>query len=142
MTVKQVSDELGISADTLRYYDKEGMVSPERAENGYRYYSDEDILFLKNIIVMKYAQFSIADMKNMERLYHNEPTAECNEIAKKILTDRVTTLKHQIKNYQKIVKLMNELLVMVDNIDVFIENSDKINSFINQIYEDIRNEVF
>ena len=138
-TIKQTADMLGISTDTLRYYDKEGMVSPKRGENGYRYYSETEVLMLKNIIVMKYAHFSITEMKSIEQLYHNEPTDECNEIAKKILTNKVKSLNNQIANFQKITELMKELLAMVDNIDAFIKNEAKIDLFINQIFEDIKN---
>ena len=81
-TVKQTSEKTGIPADTLRYYDKEGIVSPKRYENGYRQYSDEDVSNLKNIIVMKYAHFSLAEIKAMEKLMTLEPSNNCNEVCK------------------------------------------------------------
>ena len=32
----------GINSETLRFYEKEGLVKPERGGNGYRLYSEED----------------------------------------------------------------------------------------------------
>ena len=139
-TIKQTIEKTGISADTLRYYDKEGIVSPKRHENGYRHYDDNDIASLKNIIVMKYAHFSLAEIKTMEELFTREPGANCNEICKGILNSKVTKLRNAICNYQKIVTLMEELLLMIDSTDSYLANEEQIDRFINQIFDDIRSD--
>ena len=41
-TISQFADRLGISADTLRYYEKEGLLTPQRNASGYRVYSERD----------------------------------------------------------------------------------------------------
>ena len=64
-TVKQIAELTGVTADTLRYYDKEGIVSPKRHENGYRYYDEKDVKALKYLVVLKYAQFSLAEVRSM-----------------------------------------------------------------------------
>ncbi len=55
-TIGQVSRILGISTDTLRYYDKINLLSPEyRGENGYRYYSTiqlEVLITIKSLRAM------------------------------------------------------------------------------------------
>jgi len=129
-TVKQVSEKIGVSMDTLRYYDKEGILSPLRSENGYRQYDENDILLLKNIIVMKYAHFTLGEMKDMERLFSLEPTMDCNEISRSILEAKVKQLKQRILNYKNIVSLIENLLSMVDSHDAFIENKDKVDEYI------------
>jgi len=139
-TVKQTVEKTGIPADTLRYYDKEGIVSPKRHENGYRLYDDNDITSLKNVIVMKYAHFSIAEMKSMEELLTCEPSANCNEICTRIIKSKVAELKRAICNYQKIVMLMEELLSMVDGVNSYQANQEEIDGFISQIFEDIRSD--
>ena len=48
-SIQQVSELLRIPKDTLRYYDKLGLVSPSRGENRYRYYIEQDILDLQYI---------------------------------------------------------------------------------------------
>lgn len=43
-SIHSVAELLGISADAIRLYEKEGLVSPMRDEsNGYRYYGNEQI---------------------------------------------------------------------------------------------------
>jgi len=137
-TIKQVTRITGLSADTLRYYEKEGVISPKRGENGYRYYDENDIAALKHIIVMKYAHFSLAEIKNMEELQTREPNSQCNEIAKRILNAKVTELNQAINNYQKIITLMETLLSMADSIDTYHSNQKRINEFIEQIFNDIK----
>ncbi len=143
-TIKQTTDITGLSADTLRYYEKEGVISPGRHENKYRYYDENDIAALKHMVVMKYAHFTLSEIKSMEELQTHEQGTSCNEIAKRILNTKVLELSQAILNYQKIVMLFEELLPMIESADVFYQNKDKINGFIEQIFDDIttnRNEV-
>jgi len=137
-TIKQAAKITGIPADTLRYYDKEGIISPKRRENEYRYYDESDITILKNIVVMKYARFTLLEMKNMEKLFIREPNIECNEISKSILNAKIAELKQAICNYQKIIGLMEELLQMAGSAESYHKNERQIAEFINQIFDDIR----
>lgn len=49
MKIKQVEDRVGISRKNIRFYEEQGLLSPGRAENGYREYDENDILRLKQI---------------------------------------------------------------------------------------------
>lgn len=42
MKTHELEKELGISKHTIFYYEKEGIVTPQRDENGYRSYSQDD----------------------------------------------------------------------------------------------------
>ncbi len=47
MNTQQVEQMTGISRQNIRYYEKEGLLSPKRDEgNGYRIYSREDVEIL------------------------------------------------------------------------------------------------
>jgi len=137
-TIKQTTEATGLSADTLRYYEKEGMVTPKRHENGYRYYDERDIRVLKNIVLMKYARFTLAEMKSMEELHTREPDSECNEICRRILNAKVTELNQAILNYREIVTLTEALLSMMEGIDAYLGNEERIDEYIDQIFNDIQ----
>jgi MerR family transcriptional regulator, thiopeptide resistance regulator len=50
-TVKQLSDLAGVTPRTLHHYDQIGLLKPSRmGENGYRYYGEESILHLQQIL--------------------------------------------------------------------------------------------
>ena len=90
-TIKKITELTGLSADTLRYYEKEGIVLTKRRENGYRYYDDNDISILKYIVVMKYAGFSLAEIKSIAMMFGLEPSEECAQTVKSLLESRLTS---------------------------------------------------
>lgn len=66
MNIKQVEHEVGISADNLRYYEKEGLLCPKRSDtNNYRYYSQEDIDLLKNIKYLRMLGVSVSKIRSI-----------------------------------------------------------------------------
>ena len=49
LTIKEVSEKYGIPADTLRYYEKVGVIPPvTRTSGGIRDYCESDISWVKN----------------------------------------------------------------------------------------------
>lgn len=53
-----------VTVRTLRYYDREGLLSPsEYSEAGYRLYSDEDLVNLQQILALKFLGFSLDEIK-------------------------------------------------------------------------------
>ncbi|MDG0795177.1 MerR family transcriptional regulator [Cohnella ginsengisoli] len=67
-SIRQVSNLLCIPKDSLRYYDKLGLVSPKRGENNYRYYDDQDLIDLRYIEVMKFCGFSLSEIHELFQL--------------------------------------------------------------------------
>ncbi|WP_338448472.1 MerR family transcriptional regulator [Niallia oryzisoli] len=74
-SIQEVSQIIGVSKETLRYYDRIGLVSPTRKSNRYRWYSRDDLIDLMNIQIMRYADFSLDEIKEnlsfrkMENIY-------------------------------------------------------------------------
>lgn len=63
MTTKEVEQMLGLSKQTLIYYEREGFIKPSRDSNNYRNYSMEDIDILKYIQLLRSMDLSIDDIK-------------------------------------------------------------------------------
>jgi MerR family transcriptional regulator/heat shock protein HspR len=49
-TISVVSEQYGIHAQTLRLYEREGLIKPSRSAKGTRYYTEEDIERLELIL--------------------------------------------------------------------------------------------
>lgn len=64
--VKELSKLTKVSIRTLHYYDKIGLLKPsERLSNGYRVYSNKDLLKLEKIIALKFLGFTLARIQQL-----------------------------------------------------------------------------
>lgn len=64
--IGEFSKITGLTTQTLRYYDREKILSPSyKVENGYRYYSTEDIETARFISWLRKFNFSIMEMKDV-----------------------------------------------------------------------------
>lgn len=57
-----------LSLRTIRYYEEEGLISSQRSEGGQRWYTDQDIVYLKRIIELKGLGFSLAEIRRIIEL--------------------------------------------------------------------------
>ncbi|CAM3428283.1 MerR family transcriptional regulator [Paenibacillus lupini] len=75
--IGELAKQAGISVRTLQYYDKLGLLSPSHlAENGYRYYSDLEVMTLHHITVLKQLDFTLAQIQAILQDNHGLPYAE------------------------------------------------------------------
>ncbi len=59
---KQTAELLGITIDTLRNWEMNGLLTAKRRENGYRIYNSDDINTLKIIRTLRCAQYSLTSI--------------------------------------------------------------------------------
>ncbi len=65
-TVKQLSDLAGVSVRTLHYYDEIELLKPSSVgENGYRYYADDEVLRLQQILFFRELAFSLQAIRTI-----------------------------------------------------------------------------
>ncbi len=70
MTIAEVSKKYQISADTLRYYEKEGLIPyVNRTEGGVRNYTEEDCTRIEFVKCMRSAGLSIEVLKKYFELF-------------------------------------------------------------------------
>ncbi len=53
MTIREVERRCGIERANIRFYEREGLLTPQRAENGYRTYTEEDVQLLLRIRLLR-----------------------------------------------------------------------------------------
>lgn len=106
MTISEVSKKYGLSADTLRYYEKAGLIPPvNRKENGIRDYTETDCGWVEFIKCMREAGLSIEVLTQYIALY-----AKGNRTLQKrknlLVTER-NRLKQRIEQMQKTLKRLD-----------------------------------
>ena len=63
-TIKEVADKVGLSAYTLRFYDKQGLLPfVSRNQSGYRAFTDGDLHLLHTIICLKNTGMAISTIR-------------------------------------------------------------------------------
>lgn len=70
MKIKEVISATGVPEKTIRYYEERGLITPRTyRQNGRTYhdYSQEDIQALRQIIVLRQAQFSLDEILSMQK---------------------------------------------------------------------------
>ncbi len=66
LTVKRLSQLAGVTPRTLHYYDEIGLLEPETVgANGYRYYGDDSLLKLQQILFYRELDLSLEDIRQI-----------------------------------------------------------------------------
>ena len=100
MNITQVSKKYNVSTDTLRYYERIGLIPPvTRDKHGYRDYTDYDCKWVYFAKVMRGAGVSIESMIEYVSLFiEGENTKDAR---KQILLDQQDELERKIKEMQE-----------------------------------------
>ena len=66
MRIQELERLVGIERATIRFYEKEGLITPERQENGYRDYSDADAAELRRIKLLRELGVSLDTIRSLQ----------------------------------------------------------------------------
>lgn len=112
MTIKEVEQELGIPRATIRFYEKENLINPSRGENDYRHYSQEDVVRLKQIIVLRKIGISVSDIKAL--FDQKIPLSE-------LVEKNISQLEEQIKELNGALRVSREMQTKHEELNSFDE---------------------
>lgn len=114
MKIKQVEELVGITSKNIRFYEEQGLLTPERAENGYREYHEENIKTLKKIKLLRKLGVSVEEIKSV--LSKSISLEEC-------LENQMRHLEKERENLNNMQKLSNVILQKKDTVDTI--NTDE-----------------
>ena len=122
LTIKEVSTMYNISADTLRYYEKIGIIDPvKRNENGIRDYKEIDLKRIQFLKCMRLSCLSI-DMllQYIELLHQGEHTIPQR---KEILMKQREVILLKMKELQETLEHLNKKIETYDDVLLEIEKT-------------------
>ncbi len=67
MLIRELEQKSGLDRATIRYYEKEGFITPLRQDNGYREYSNEDLQQLMKIRLLRQLGMSLETIKGLRQ---------------------------------------------------------------------------
>jgi len=77
MQIRELAQQAGLPASTIRYYESVGLLpSPRRLSNGYRLYDEADVNRLRLVAGLRALDFSLDDMAEILAL-HDRGEAPC-----------------------------------------------------------------
>ena len=99
LTITEVAERTGLSADTLRYYEKADLISPvARSAGGQRRYATSDLAWIEFLLRLRDTGMSIADMQQFAELRRRGDTTVAERLAllrghRQRLTERIQQLQ-------------------------------------------------
>ena len=100
MTINEVSKKVNISQDTLRFYEKSGLIGPiERSKSGYRNYGENDLKRIEFVKCMRNAELSIEVLRRYMELFDRGD--ETKEERKNLLIEQKEILDKKIKDMRE-----------------------------------------
>ena len=132
-TIKKLADIAGVSVRTLHYYDEIGLLKPQyRHRNSYRYYGEEEVLLLQQIMFFRELGFNLNEIKN----FISSPDFDMTEALKQhknLLVRKEERLRQLINTVERTIGKMGRQTEM--NIQGFYQG------FSDEKIEEYREEV-
>jgi DNA-binding transcriptional MerR regulator len=96
----------GLTLDTLRYYEREGLIGPiERTASGRRRYDDYDLAWIGIITCLREAGLGIGDLRQFTTILRAQPPAG-NLVP--FLRERRTELDQRIQRLQAAARVLDD----------------------------------
>ena len=105
MTIKEVSEKFSISQDTLRYYEKVGIIKPVTRKNGIRQYEEKELANIEFVVCMRNAGLPIEVLSEYIKLFDkgDETAAE----RRQLLINQREILKQKIEEMTVALERLN-----------------------------------
>lgn len=113
MTIKEVSQRLGLTPDTLRYYERVGLIPPvNRNKNGIRDYTENDYQWIEFIKCMRQSGLPVEVLIKYVRLF--QQGEETNQSRKEILIEQRDLISQKVEELQKTIIRLDKKIEMYE----------------------------
>ncbi|WP_192988316.1 MerR family transcriptional regulator [Carnobacterium mobile] len=121
MNIKEVSEKQDISTDTLRYYERIGVIPPvTRDKNGYRDFTEKDLNWVYFAKVLRQAGVTIERLVDYTNL--SKQGGKTLETRKAILADQLDDIN---KNIEELEEARDYLKYKLDSFDTHMVEYEK-----------------
>lgn len=110
MRIGELARELGVSADTLRFYEREGWLPrPERAENGYRSYRADDLEHLRLLLDLRRIDLPLEEAARLASWCHAGHCEATSSSLPTLISRRRAEVNTRIGDLQRLDDRLAEL---------------------------------
>lgn len=109
MTIGKVSEQSGIGVETVRFYEKSGLIDdPTRTESGYRQFPPSTVIRIRFIKRAKELGFTLREIKELLNL-RLDPMTTCGDV-RLMAEEKLENVRAKIQSLQGIEKALGELV--------------------------------
>ncbi len=109
MKIGELAKKSGLSAHTLRFYEKQGLIKvSDRSESNYRIYNNADLGTAKFIKRSRDMGFSLDEVNVILSIRADKPAHMCAE-AKQITDLKISEIEQKIVNLQQMLVALHKL---------------------------------
>jgi len=108
MNIGTAARQSGLPPKTIRYYEEIGLLKADRAENGYRDYSGEDVHRLRFVQRARGLGFSVEECRQLLSLYGNSGR-ESSDV-KALATAKLSEIDRKIEELRGLRKTLSHLV--------------------------------
>lgn len=139
MQIKAFSKKYYVGEDTIRYYEKIGLLQPTRKPNGYRQYDEQSANHLKMIIVLKQLGFTLEEIAQVLILEQREITRDCNVAAVSLFELKIQQLMDKVRFYEQAIQTLQETKkLMVE--ERYEANQQEIEQAIDRLFNTLKGD--
>jgi MerR family Zn(II)-responsive transcriptional regulator of zntA len=110
LKISELSTRTGLSAHTLRYYEKHGLISAsKRSEAGYRFYSNADVRRVEFVRSARHIGFSLNDISQLLSIRVDKSSHSCQEVTD-ITGAKLEEVNARIVELQSLQQTLQRLL--------------------------------
>ena len=101
MRISEVAEKTGLSISNIRFYEKKGLIGPDRDKDSkYRNYTEEDLALIKQILLFRKMDFSI---ETISHILNNKLTLEA------AIQNQITELEEKRDSIQSSIDLCQKI---------------------------------
>jgi DNA-binding transcriptional MerR regulator len=121
--ISDLAEEFGITTRCIRYYEKQGLISPSRTKGNYRIFSRKDRARLRLILRGKRFGYALEEIREMIGYWNCEP--EEKDQIKRSLTYGDNKLLEIRSNIEDLRQMEDDLLTVRNRLLKRLENLEK-----------------
>lgn len=108
--IGELAERVGVSRDTVRFYEREGLLAPaRRTASQYRIYGQDSADRLRFIRQAQAIGLTLDDIRQLVRLHEARTPNECRRVAS-LLADRIAALDRKVAELKAFRRLLAENL--------------------------------
>ncbi|WP_341302605.1 MerR family transcriptional regulator [Lysinibacillus sp. FSL H8-0500] len=137
MRIKQFAEKFSVTTDTIRYYEKEGLLYPAKQNNGYRVFNASCEHTMKLIIVLRQLGFTLQEIKQLLTLGQKPISAACNKETMLLFSTKIAYIEQQLHFYQHALQSLQLTQTYIAD-GQYAENQEKIAGLIEDMYQNLQ----